>query len=164
MSSNLVLATHNLKLGFCSALGLIISVYGYYVEIKAEYEPNYEALCDISEKISCTAVFSTEYGRGFGLVPEDSMFNAPNGLLGVIFFTFSVMLSFTTSKIFNNIHLMMVVVSNLMSMYLAYLLICVIQNLCVVCVSLYMVNGLNLYLCYEKNRLLDAAGKAKKRK
>jgi hypothetical protein len=52
-------------MGFCSALhnlvtillytaGLGLSGYAYYVEISREKDPNFVALCEISEKMNCT--------------------------------------------------------------------------------------------------------------
>lgn len=43
-----------------SALGVIISIYAFHVESRAEQDSNYEAMCDISERVSCTKVFSSK--------------------------------------------------------------------------------------------------------
>lgn len=131
-------------LAFFSFIGLLISSYGYYVEVKAEADKNYRAMCDISEAISCTKVFSTPYGKGFGVIGkvfgEDSPLNVPNGVFGLAFYTLLLLTSFSKSSLVTKFQLGFAVLSNSLSIYLAYLLYFVIENLCVVCVSLYAVN------------------------
>lgn len=131
-------------LAICSFVGLLISIYGYYVEVKAESDSNYKAMCDISEAISCTKVFSTPYGKGFGIIGkllgEDSALNVPNGVFGLVFYSTLLVTSFSKSLLVTKFQLGLAVLSNSLSIYLAYLLYFVIQNLCVVCVSLYAVN------------------------
>lgn len=131
-------------LAFFSFVGLLISVYGYYVEVKAESDSSYRAMCDISETISCTKVFSTPYGKGFGVVGkilgEDSVLNVPNGVFGLAFYSTLLLTAFNRSPMVTKFQLGLAVVSNSLSIYLAYLLYFVIENLCVVCVSLYGVN------------------------
>lgn len=53
-----------------SLLAIGLSVYTVYVESRAEEDKNYEALCDINPKISCTKVFTSEYGKGEKFVIE----------------------------------------------------------------------------------------------
>lgn len=43
------------------AIGVILSIYALYVEINAESNNNYEAMCDINEHISCSKVFTSKY-------------------------------------------------------------------------------------------------------
>jgi uncharacterized membrane protein len=72
-------------------VGVLLSAYALLVEVKAEHDSKYEALCDISEHVSCTKVFMSEYGRGFGVIGwmlgEDSPLNVPNSVFGIIFYT-----------------------------------------------------------------------------
>lgn len=49
------------SLAAVSALGVLISIYAFHVETRHEEDPNYEALCDISERVSCTKVFSSKW-------------------------------------------------------------------------------------------------------
>lgn len=44
-----------------SALGIAISIYAFHVESRMEEDDQYEALCDISERVSCTKVFSSKW-------------------------------------------------------------------------------------------------------
>ena len=48
--------------------GVALSAYALYVEFKMAEDPEYRALCDVDEKISCTKVLNSTYARGFGLV------------------------------------------------------------------------------------------------
>lgn len=41
-------------------VGLALSYYAYIVEISKEADQSYEAICDISEHISCTKAFMSE--------------------------------------------------------------------------------------------------------
>ena len=48
-------------------------------------------MCDIDESHSCTTVFNSTYGRGFGFVgklmgDEKHPINVPNSLYGIIFY------------------------------------------------------------------------------
>lgn len=48
------------------------------------------------------------------------------------------------------------IVSNLLSLYLAYLLYFVLEDFCIVCVSTYVVNAINLYLSIRRYHALVA--------
>lgn len=41
-------------------IGALLSYYAYTVEVKAEADHSYQAMCDISEHISCTKAFSSK--------------------------------------------------------------------------------------------------------
>ena len=49
---------------FCFA-GIALSSYAFYVETKKEHDDSYVAMCDISESMSCTKVFSSKYTKLF---------------------------------------------------------------------------------------------------
>lgn len=42
-----------------SLAGFLLSLYTSYVEIRAERDHSYQAMCDISERVSCTKVFTS---------------------------------------------------------------------------------------------------------
>ena len=47
------------------ALGILLSLYALYVELQKERNPNYVALCDINEQMSCSKVLTSEYVQFF---------------------------------------------------------------------------------------------------
>ena len=59
---------------FLYAMGIGLSSFAYYVELKKSADEEYVALCDIGEGMSCSKVFNSKYGKGFGLVAL-GMFN-----------------------------------------------------------------------------------------
>ena len=71
----------------CSIVGLAVSLYALYVEHQSAINLEYSALCDVqSLGISCSKVFSSEYGRimyHFGLVSRSSPLNLPNAAYGM---------------------------------------------------------------------------------
>ena len=135
-------------------IGLLLSVYSLFVEIQAHSDTNYKALCDINEQISCTRVFLSESGKGFGLIApifgKDSLLNLPNPVFGIVFYSLIIFISlFVNSK--NGLKLLTVfaAMSFLMSIYLATILY-KMNDTCVVCISLYIVNSGLLYLSFKR--------------
>uniref|UniRef100_A0A671KG00 vitamin-K-epoxide reductase (warfarin-sensitive) n=1 Tax=Sinocyclocheilus anshuiensis TaxID=1608454 RepID=A0A671KG00_9TELE len=66
-------------------LRLVLSVYALHVELSRETDPEYCAMCDLGHSVSCSNVFTSRWGRGFGLVQiftsKDSVLNQPNSVL-----------------------------------------------------------------------------------
>uniref|UniRef100_A0A224Z3R9 vitamin-K-epoxide reductase (warfarin-sensitive) n=1 Tax=Rhipicephalus zambeziensis TaxID=60191 RepID=A0A224Z3R9_9ACAR len=71
-------------------VGVVVSVYAYVVETRAEEDPKYSPMCDLSPNVSCTKAFNSEYGKGMGLlqrfVGNDSVLVQPNSVYGIIFY------------------------------------------------------------------------------
>jgi len=129
--------------------GLALSLYAYYVEEMMEASAgDYEPLCDVSERVSCSKVFNTTFARGFGLVDKvvgaDHWLNQRNPVYGVAFYAAMVFLSLFDVHFFIKLQIFLAVLSNAGSVYLAYLLAYVIEAVCVVCVATYAVNFLLL--------------------
>ena len=55
--------------------GIIISIYSLYVEHRVKQNKDYKAVCDISDRASCTATFKSDYGKLFGIT---------NGIWGIL--------------------------------------------------------------------------------
>ncbi|XP_076367268.1 vitamin-K epoxide reductase [Tachypleus tridentatus] len=150
------------KLRIVSAIvcvvGLVLSFYAYYVEIEKEHNKDYKALCDISDHMSCSTVFTSKYGRGFGLlghiVGSNSQFNVPNSIFGIVFYTLQMALGQSTDPFLTKVEISLAFVSNIGSLYLAYILYFILHDFCVVCVSTYVVNALLLgCACYKLRKL-----------
>ncbi|XP_063974932.1 vitamin K epoxide reductase complex subunit 1 [Diachasmimorpha longicaudata] len=146
---------HKLNTGLVTScvVGLALSYYSYVVETAKEQDENYEAMCDISEHISCSKAFMSEYGKGFGLIPETSILYMPNCLYGLGFYAVIAIISVFNKLSYTIILLTLSTVSCLSSVYLAWVLY-ILNSVCVVCVSTYIVNAVILVLSYRKLRIL----------
>ncbi|CAM4679250.1 vitamin K epoxide reductase complex subunit 1-like protein 1 [Lepidochelys kempii] len=153
-----------LRLGLC-ALGLALSVYALHVESSRERDPGYRAMCDLSPSVSCSKVFTSRWGRGFGLVEDllgkHSVFNQPNSLFGIVFYILQTLLGFTPSTLAAVTLLGASLVSIAGSLYLAYILFFVLHDFCLVCVTTYLLNGALLLLNYQ--RLVGLSGSGPRR-
>ncbi|XP_071944107.1 vitamin K epoxide reductase complex subunit 1-like protein 1 [Antedon mediterranea] len=135
---------HRLSRVFLCLAGVILSLYALYVENMKEINNAYTALCDINEQVSCSKVFTSKYGRGFGIVGpilgEDSPLNVPNSLFGILFYFLQFVLGqrHTVNAVWSLI--IMSVLSLIGCVYLAYILTFVLHDACVVCVTTYIVN------------------------
>ncbi len=117
-----------------SLIGLILSIYAYHVEKKAENK-NYNALCDINDKISCTKVFKSKYGKLSGI---------SNSVIGIFFYIFIIILYYVKFGWIFYFALLTV----FGSVYLAYLQFFKVRSYCLVCSSIYIVNILLLIFSY----------------
>lgn len=135
---------------FASVLGVLLSIYAYHVETSIHSDPTFKALCDISEKMSCSKVFSSRYGTGFGLlehiVGKESVLNQPNSVYGVIFYVIMMALAPSAKYSLTVLQLITALCGGLGSLYLAYILLFILDDFCVVCVSTYALN-ITLIVC-----------------
>ncbi|XP_020942062.1 vitamin K epoxide reductase complex subunit 1 isoform X2 [Sus scrofa] len=84
------------RFALCLA-GLVLSLYALHVKAARARDRNYRALCDVGTAISCSRVFSSRWGQGFGLVEQvlgkDSVLNQSNSIFGCIFYTLQLLLA-----------------------------------------------------------------------
>ncbi|XP_011668383.1 vitamin K epoxide reductase complex subunit 1-like [Strongylocentrotus purpuratus] len=129
---------------FCIA-GILLSFYALYVELSKEHNPDFQAMCDLSGTISCSKVFTSKYGKGFGIIGqilgEDNILNQPNSIYGIIFFCLQIALAMVFSYSASILLLLTSVVSVIGCFYLAYILMFVLEDACLVCISTYVVNA-----------------------
>ncbi|CAL8380242.1 unnamed protein product [Gadus morhua 'NCC'] len=129
---------------FLCVFGILLSVYALHVELSKESNPDYRAMCDLGESVSCSKVFTSRWGRGFGLVQflvaEDHFLNQPNSILGIIFYTLQLSLGLSVSPRAAMLLVLSSWVSLAGSLYLASILLFVLEDLCLVCISTYVVN------------------------
>lgn len=162
-----------------SLLAFGLSVYAIYiqsqVEKATEEDEDYEALCDINEQFSCSKLYASQYGKGFGLdfLPED--LRLPNGVYGAgLYFVLSLLSECWNwnnywfwdywhfnpfsgfSKFLNivKIQLFLSLQSIFISIYLAYVSLFVIKVFCLVCIALYVLNIVNTVLIAQKHNRL----------
>ncbi|KAL3967656.1 vitamin K epoxide reductase complex subunit 1 [Oreochromis aureus] len=144
---------------FLCLFGLVLSIYALHVEVSRERNPDYRALCDLGESVSCSKVFTSRWGRGFGLVQyfvaKDSPLNQPNSVLGIIFYTLQMGLGLSVSKKAAAFLVFSSWVSVAGSLYLASILAFVLGDFCMVCVSTYIVNFALLYTNLKRKRAVQ---------
>ncbi|XP_071389684.1 vitamin K epoxide reductase complex subunit 1 [Centroberyx affinis] len=144
---------------FLCVFGLILSVYALHVELSRERNPEYRAMCDLGESVSCSKVFTSRWGRGFGLVQflvaQDSALNQPNSVLGIIFYTLQLGLGLSVCKRAALFLVFSSWVSVAGSLYLASILAFVLGDFCMVCVSTYIVNFALLFTNLKRRRALE---------
>ncbi len=128
--------------------GIALSSFALYVEHQKRLNDSYEALCDISHTVSCSKVFSSPQGRilsYLGVVPSEHALDVPNALLGYIFYAFLLFLELAFSRsnlLVLNIMFTMAIGSALFSVYLAYVLMYELKDLCIVCTGNYVCNAI----------------------
>ncbi|XP_014244184.1 vitamin K epoxide reductase complex subunit 1-like protein 1 [Cimex lectularius] len=148
------LKLQNFTIKLFSVLGFLVSLYSYYVEMKVEHDKNYIALCDISEHISCSKAFNSHYGRGFGILNdifgEGSILDQPNSLYGMFAYFGMFLLALTDRIKMSRVFLNVTVMCNVMSVYLGYILIFILKDFCVICVSTYVINFVLVVAAYKK--------------
>ncbi len=111
-----------------AVIGLLLSLYAFYVEKRFKANSKYHAACDINNKISCTKAFKSKYGHTFGI---------SNSIFGIFFYAIIFVLLFMN---LTNIVFYLSTISLLGSLYLAYVLYFKVRSFCIVCNSIYVVN------------------------
>ncbi|XP_019619480.1 PREDICTED: vitamin K epoxide reductase complex subunit 1-like protein 1 [Branchiostoma belcheri] len=134
-------------------VGIILSIYALHVELEKEKNKSYVALCDFSDRVSCTKAFSSYYGKGFGLlqhiVGEDSILIQPNSVLGIIFYVLQLVLGYVGGSLCVHLLFYTSVLSCLGCVWLAYVLYFILQDTCVVCISTYLINFAIMFVNYQ---------------
>ncbi len=132
-------------------LGLVLSVYAIYVEYMTHHADQYKALCDISETVSCSKAFLSEYGKFFsyvGLVRENSILDVSNATYGMLFYIiYASVLSISGLSYTGRVVLLILsVLSMAMSAALSYILAVIMRDKCVICFLTYACN-FGLFVC-----------------
>ncbi|KAL2095063.1 hypothetical protein ACEWY4_009782 [Coilia grayii] len=144
-------------------LGIMLSLYAFHVERENAKDSNYRALCDLSNSISCSKVFTSRWGRGFGLLGSifgnDSAMNQPNSVYGIIFYILQLLLGMTVSAMAALILMSTSIASVMGSLYLGYILYFVLKDFCVICVTTYALNFILFVLNYKRLVYLNEAWK-----
>lgn len=63
---------------FLCFFGLVLSVYALHVELSRARDPDYRAMCDLGEAVSCSKVFTSRYDF---ILPFGSGSNCANSKL-----------------------------------------------------------------------------------
>jgi len=114
-------------------IGLIISVYAYYVEKRIMANAAYKPACDINDTISCTKPLTSTYAK---------LFFVSNTLVGMLFYLAIGIAAYLDAS---TIALALSCAGVIMTVVLAYLLYFKVKAFCLVCTSIYLVNVLLFY-------------------
>jgi vitamin-K-epoxide reductase (warfarin-sensitive) len=130
---------------FC-ILGLALSSYAVYVEHMAAKDESFKALCDMTETISCSKVFSSDFGKilsYWGIVNKGSVLDQPNAVFGMIFYLLVFIVSEILKKSKTSAKILLLVACSgvALSAYLAYVLVFHLQDFCLVCTGSYICNA-----------------------
>ncbi len=115
-----------------SGIGVLLSLYALSVKYHLSKKKNYHAICDISDKVSCTKAMGSRYG---------TLFIIPNSAFGVLFYLTVMLLGYFDEM---NAVLWLSVLAVVASVYLAYVSFFKLKIVCPVCVGTYGVNILLL--------------------
>ncbi len=130
----------NLLIILLSFIGFCISLYAYFVDQNLKKDPNYQPVCNISDRISCTKPITSPYGKLLGF---------SNSYLGLVYYPILALLAIVG----NDISLLVLATGSLLfTLYLAYILFTKIKSLCLICLTIYAVN-ISLFLICLNNIL-----------
>lgn len=121
-----------ISLFILSFVGFCISMYGFFIEQQIKQNVTYKPACDISDRISCSKPLLSKYGK---------LFFVSNSVLGILFYMSMMILAAYGLKI---LLFYGALLSVLVSIFLAYILFFKIRTLCLLCVSIYVINILLL--------------------
>ncbi|XP_031555145.1 vitamin K epoxide reductase complex subunit 1-like [Actinia tenebrosa] len=137
-----------------SVLGISVSLYALYIEVRKSKDKNYKAACDLSESMSCSRVLTSKYSKGFGMVElllgKEHFLNLPNCILGIVFYSLQLLLGMIHSSLAVNLLFFTSILSCLGSVYLAIVLFVILKDVCLVCMATYIINGILLFLNYQQ--------------
>ncbi|CAH8659720.1 unnamed protein product [Dicrocoelium dendriticum] len=126
-------------------LGCSVCLYALHVEFSHEKDETYQAFCDISQHISCSKVLTSPYSRGLGLIgPDSGWLYQRNPIYGLLFYSLLMCLDWTRTRMGLRLAALLSAISCLTSVYLSYLLIFVLKDLCLVCCATYTINAPNM--------------------
>ncbi len=111
-----------------AGIGLLSSIYMWYIHVRHAANPEYESMCDITETVACTSVVTGEYG---------SLVVLPNSVYGMIYYVLIMVLA---SFGFLLTIFWISILGLIGSAYLAYLLYYKLRQVCIVCTLTYIVN------------------------
>ena len=109
-------------------VGATLSTYTLYIEHQFKKNKNYKAVCDISNRVSCSRTFHSRYGKTL---------NISNGWWGLLFYLAVIGLVFLGRM---DLVFYAALFSVLFSLRLAYILYFKMKNFCLVCSGIYVVN------------------------
>ncbi len=120
-----------------STVGLVICFYGLYVEQQLEKDQAYKAACDLSQRASCTKTFLSPWGKLLGVsnIKVGILFYIGMFILGIMHQTCLAFLG--------------AIGACAGSVFFAYILYAKVKTFCLICITIYVINGLLLWATYD---------------
>eukprot|EP00918_Siedleckia_nematoides_P102009 GHVU01222901.1.p1 GENE.GHVU01222901.1~~GHVU01222901.1.p1 ORF type:complete len:168 (-),score=2.26 GHVU01222901.1:2792-3295(-) len=129
-------------LGF---VGLVASAYAVYVERNAGKE-EFNPFCNFGEGRNCLTALTSEYAhmlRHFGIVSAGSLWDVSNAMAGLVYYGIILGYPLRSARPFRrNVYLVLSLFGLATSLYYGWILYFVLKDLCVVCITTYVVNVL----------------------
>jgi len=119
-----------------SAIGLLLSLYAFFVERQLRNNKTYKAACDISDNISCTKPLLSPYANIVGI---------SNAVLGLLFYAILLLCAWYD---YTQLVRYGALAAALASVIFAYILYFKIHSLCLICSSIYVVNMMLVFCAY----------------
>lgn len=117
-------------------VGLCISVYGVMVERSVLQNEQYKAVCDISDMVSCTKTFVSPYNKLLGI---------SNIWASLLYYCAILSLAFMG---LTDVLFILSCIGLVTSVVFAYILYFKIRTVCLICTSLYIINGALVFAAY----------------
>jgi vitamin-K-epoxide reductase (warfarin-sensitive) len=115
-------------------IGFCMATYTYYVDRKLKVDPTYKPMCDISDKVSCSKVAQSKYAY---------LFYFSNAVLAMAYYIVTIILAALNLRV---LLLITAIASCLVSLFFAYILGFRLKIACPLCIALYAINFLILFL------------------
>ena len=124
-------------------IGVFLSLYALHVENESlestKNNSEFTATCDIGEAISCSKVFTSEYGR---LFHQFGLPDYPNAFYGFLYYCIiMILMMFNSRNSYDDLLLILASISMMLSAYLAYVLANILNTICIVCFMSYFCNA-----------------------
>jgi vitamin-K-epoxide reductase (warfarin-sensitive) len=119
-----------------ACIGLAISIYGIKVERSIQENSIYKPACDISDAISCSRPFLSEYNKMLGI---------SNIWVSALYYCVIMISTFMESPV---LPLILSIIGVAVSITYAYILYFKIRSFCLICTSLYIVNIALMIACF----------------
>ncbi|KAI0978482.1 hypothetical protein GJ496_008266 [Pomphorhynchus laevis] len=129
---------------YIATFGLILSTYALYVKYKLSKNPRYTSVCDLSNRVSCTYAVGSRYSVGFGffdkIFGEQCYLNIPNSVYGIAYYLLHIFVGFQPSIFLYHAAYYLSIIGVIGTIYLAYILFFVLEDICIICIPTYFVN------------------------
>lgn len=132
--------------------GTLLSTYALYVKYAHQADNTF------TPPIGSTVAFSSEFGKGLGglVKGENLIANVSNSTLGICHYILMFFISqvygendLWKSLTFSRIRLALSLASGLPCFWLAYVLMFILQDTCSICITMYGVNAMLIWVNYQ---------------